>query len=310
VDEPKQEKRDLWDFILHEWDLVIFVIVIGFALILGFFDKLDKKFESSAFLMGFALIGINLYKSNRSIIKEVVSSKHYLSADNDKTQQILIAKMGEIEKRAGEGSIHIVERCDKELFYINLQSSVARAQKTVDLTNLDLHEPNHYGIQVMSGHFGSVSEVIRKRPSVQFRRICTAVEADKVLWLIRTVRETQDLGNFNVRVIDLSKSPIKMISLQIIDDSETLIVDPATGAMEIGKQVHLLWVRGKHVAESLSLYYESNWRNAKTVKEGCKIDKRLLESMVRRCSEHLGNDAELVKKMHQELSQIVVEQIQ
>lgn len=178
--------------------------------------------------------------------------------------------------------VHRAQKCSRPEFYKHMLAALERAGKTVDLTQLDSHPPQHYGTPNMVVYFKRQREIVVERPHVQFRRIVAVPTLAKLEWLLDVLEATADYANFQIRVTELPRHEHlpAPLSLQIFDRQELCLVDPTIGSMLPGEQENMLWIAGKDVAEVFGNYYNDLWKRSTPLKEGRTIDRELLTSIL------------------------------
>jgi hypothetical protein len=220
---------------------------------------------------------------------DLAGAVRHLDASLQQTREVMkndvaqvSGSIGDLRNAVTSPFLHEAERCARPGFYQHMLSALEGATKTVDLTQLDVYPPTHYGTPSMVTYFNRQKQIVGERPSVQFRRIVAVPSLAKLEWLIDVLEGTANYANFQINVIELPEAgglPAPL-SLQIFDRRELCLVDPTLGSMRAGEQENMLWVAGEDVAQVFGNYYNDLWLRGRSVKEGGLIDIDVLNSLL------------------------------
>ncbi|MFI5591695.1 hypothetical protein ACIA5G_42060 [Amycolatopsis sp. NPDC051758] len=243
------------------------IAVLVSAAVVAIGNRIGKLNEFS----GPALFAIFIALSIRVLqIKYQLSN---ISAAVDKKSDEVRADFSALKGLFESDRMHEAEMCDREGFYSHMLSALRAAGRSVDLTQLDAYPPKHYGTPEMVEYFQLQTKMVRDFPGIKFRRIVAIPTLEKLEWTIDILDKVKDCPNFQINLIDISRSADlpPPLSLQIFDHKEMCLVDPTLGFMLPEDQRHMLWVRGSGVCGVFSVYYDSLWNLAQRVKEGSII---------------------------------------
>jgi hypothetical protein len=182
--------------------------------------------------------------------------------------------------------LHEVETCDRPQFYRHMLAALRHSSRCVDLTQLDEQPPRHYGTREMVEYFELQTQMVRECPHIVFRRIVSIPTFEKLQWLLDILEQISDCANFQINLIDISRSAglPPPLSLQIFDREQLCLVDPTVGYMLPSEQRDMLWIRGKAACEVFSVYYDNAWALSRRIKEGSIIYWNVLEEVANELS--------------------------
>jgi len=160
------------------------------------------------------------------------------------------------------GSIEILRTHDE--FYTKLQNARRVARRQIQSTQLDPGPPSTYGrTQARQSYFSSDVAVYKAHPSVNFYRIISIETKEKLQWVKDLISQTKDFPNVfiaYVKIDSISQSvPFpKMLSLQIIDETEVFVLHPAYSYMPADYKP-CYYLKDAQVAQIYVNYYEKVW---------------------------------------------------
>ena len=160
------------------------------------------------------------------------------------------------------GSIEVLPTHDE--FYTKLQNARRVARRKIQSTQLDPGPPATYGrTQARQSYFSSDVAVYKAHPNVNFYRIISIETQEKLQWVQDLISQTKDFPNVfiaYVKIDSISQSvPFpKMLSLQIIDETEVFLLHPAYSYMPADYKP-CYYLKDAHVAQIYVSYYEKVW---------------------------------------------------
>lgn len=164
----------------------------------------------------------------------------------------------------------------RDEFYTCLKECREKAKSKVWLMHLDPIAPFEFGEGVRKDYFDSTIQYARDNPNIEIRRILSIPSIQKLEWALMCVNDSKDLNNLHfayLRIDDIASTvptpPI--ISVQIIDDTEMLYLDPRYSYMP-QRYYPCVYLNNHEVVKLFSAYYTSLWDRIENCKDpgyGC-----------------------------------------
>jgi hypothetical protein len=265
--QSKQNKSlSILNFIVDEWDLLILIIVSSAALIGKYVGLFDMTTKVDIMLVIIVFLAVRVIKNQAEMLLSL-----------KKNSQVIFNAINSVSYN----NIHFVEACSGSGFYINLLAALLKAQKHVDLTNFDYNVPAHYNIKEMIDYFNSSYKIIKDRPDIQFRRIIIVPNPEKFEWMIEILENLRDCPNYNMVLVG-SESHLQYmnpLSVQIVDATEMVIVDPTSGFDPSPGKGNMLWVKGDVMVSVFQKYYDAHWNNGIKIKIGATIYEKAIDEL-------------------------------
>jgi hypothetical protein len=275
ADEGQNKPQRLIRFLVEELDAAVMLIGAGALAVVRLFGQFESLKEPAIVAL-FVALGFRVFRMKYQLYevhRDLTTRADAVRDDVDSLQSMLESDR-----------LHEGEMCDRTSFYRHMLDALRDASNSVDLTQLDSYPPSHYGTPEMVEYFDLQTRMVRERPSIKFRRIVAIPTLEKLEWLLGILDQVKDCPNFQINVIDISKSGGSLpppLSLQIFDRREMCLVDPTLGFMLPEDQRHMLWVRGQSVSEVFAIYYDSLWGLGQRIKEGSIIYWDVLDAILK-----------------------------
>lgn len=154
-------------------------------------------------------------------------------------------------------------------FYTLLPELRNKAKLRVQLTQLDPEPPSVYGDSVRKKYFDETAEFARENPGVKVQRIMSIPTISKLEWTKELIKSSENLNNLHlayIRIDDIENStPIPpILSIQIIDEKEMLLLDLRYSYMPMAFKPCLYLRDSEAVKQIFSQYYDSLWERLAT----------------------------------------------
>jgi hypothetical protein len=247
--------------IIRNYSAFTVLVVSILMLCYSFFNSVPKdliiKFNS------FIVISLTLY-----IISVCLEEmKHIEDSKTNQTQ--LKEKIEDVEKnllkelvKVNQTQAEVIISSNK--FYEKLNRIRNRAKKSVLLVNLDPMPPDVYGEDVRKEYFDSTIDFAATHPHITVKRIMSLPTNDKIKWAEELVENSKNLNNLHLayfRIDDIRNySPIPpLLSLQIIDEEEMLLLNPNYSYMPMAFKNCMYLKDSKVVKEIFFEYYNKIW---------------------------------------------------
>ncbi len=248
-----------------------------------FFDQLDLVIALigsilSLILFFFDLIPVNyFYPIIFAILGTIVLSQLRDNASRDSHFKKLEDKIGiTFDSRT----------VDQREFYILLDNAVSNAKSTVDLTYIERFAPEVTAMPEKTQYFQTIKNVVRRKKHIVFRLIYAippepSDRIRKIEWIRSRLLAYQNCGNMNIRVVDYAsvRSPVPLLSLQIVDSTEMLLIDMRKGSHSLSARVDDFWSNMPEAIKHFNRYYDLLWINATPLKEGNLIMWEILQEL-------------------------------
>ncbi|WP_040698724.1 hypothetical protein [Nocardia vinacea] len=307
---PGAEKRltSALRFLVDEVDGVVIFVAAAVVAVATLLEHL-KEVQAPALVAISIAVGVRVFrvKYQMNDISSSVSNQSNLTRNQLHDESAATqTRLGTLEAALLSGRLHEAEMCDRSGFYRHMLAALREAHKSVDLTQLDSQPPKHYGTPEMVEYFDAQTQLVRSNSSIKFRRIIAIPTLEKLEWVVSILDQVKDCANFQINMIDLSKTGTlpPPLSLQIFDRREMCLVDPTLGFMLPEDQRHMLWVKGSSVAEVFAIYYDSLWQLGTRVKEGSIIYWDDLETLARELSARFPDKRSYAKSILSEINRL------
>lgn len=249
-------------FALFEFLLVTGIFVEPLGRLLG--DDPNAQFQN---FVRFQFSLIVFYLVVRVILERAEVKKEILP---------ILGGLDEVKKSLTKG---VAEPLYQEEFYGRFEAEIAKAQRTVDITHLDVQLP---GVQANRNsqtekYFKNFSKIIKQHPNIAFRRVERCSPA-KLEWVEQLASQLQGKSNFSLAFLDTTSSEPKLpeVSVQIIDSKRVFVV--AVGRHSDNHGYRDLVIVDENIARLwLSYYDEVLWNRSIVIIQSGRLDEAMLK---------------------------------
>ena len=167
-------------------------------------------------------------------------------------------------------------------WYEELIAELAKAERVVLITS---HEPRLARTSGLSSKRIAWEQIqtLSKTTNIIFKWLVAVDDADKLDWVEEVIDDLADRDNVSVAVVLLGESRVSPLSVQIIDRSIVLIIDPRRGYHSLMDDDRDLVCRHGEVVQFFREYYDAYWDKATLVKEGRRLYKDRLSTLRKSC---------------------------
>jgi hypothetical protein len=214
--------------------LLIFLIII--SSVAGFFNdiiKLPDNWEIPVILTALLLI-VNMLK------------KLYEVDDNTKK---LLTNL----------EIDVLTKFDKyDEFYKQLQSAIASAKISLDLTHIRNEPPSAFSNS--EKYFDGVQDWCKKNKSGYLRRVTTMSNDSMIQWVKELKKTEQAITNYHIKICEWTTS-FPMVNMAIIDKEMVFI----TLTADIAEKTSGILIKDKKATQYFVQYFENIWATSKRI---------------------------------------------
>lgn len=232
------------DAILRNWmTLSLWAGSVAFIVLSFFFDwTKEVKFTVALLVLFFNFLALRFIRLENDLRKEI----GYFYREN----------------------VHVVEATDPREFYVHMTAAIKLAEQRADVTRLDQTKPAVSHIEELKEYYETAKRIIQKK-DITFRRIIRIASPDVLEWTIELLEELGDCHNFSIAALQVSW--LNSLSVQIVDDTDLLLVQPHTGIVGSSPQRNMLRIKGRRMTEAFSKYYDKVWSASTPIKDGQTI---------------------------------------
>ena len=238
------------------------VLVTSFGLtIYPFFYPIEtrKLTQFIGFVVAtFTIYIITIIFDETDHINETKLSLDKIKQDIQNNNAIFVEEICKVNQTQSEVII------SSQRFYTLLKQIREKATYRVQLTQLDPGPPTVYGEKVRAEYFDQTIEFAKKNPTIKVQRIMSIPTIEKLEWAQEMIENSTNLNNLHFAYIkiddiqNISPTP-PILSLQIIDENEMLLLDPCFSYMPMSFKPCLYLKDNEVVKKVFSKYYDSLW---------------------------------------------------
>lgn len=240
--------------------MIAIVVVLAIVMVVGF-TLFRKKGRLSAKLKGPIGTGVEFEVSEEREQVERLSGKSKPLLDRSTTVNNYIERSRTLQNLEAE----LIYR--EEDFFELLETYASSARQRVDLTYFDNRPPDQVRTHRGKQYYNNLIGIIRRNPSVHFRRIVRA-NAAMLPWIASQIEDLKGQSNFSLafyRELSPAGPEIDAITVQLIDDEFTFLV--SLGTQRSSRTPRDIVVRSSIFNEMWTRYYDMLWSRSVVVLE-------------------------------------------